>query len=173
MTDKVLNIMAKKLMIVEGGLTMDPRDKGNWTGGKVGVGELKGSNFGISAAAYPNEDIKNMTMDRALYLFKRDYWDKYKCNQLKDPMSIMVSDFAYNSGIWAIKILQKCLNVKQDGIIGPITIGKCNSISQALLIENYKNQRMQFLRSLPSWSVYGKGWTNRVNEITNLARKYL
>lgn len=173
MTDKVMDIMANKLMIVEGGLTMNPKDKGNWTGGKVGVGELKGSNFGISAAAYPNEDIKNMTRERALFLFKRDYWDKYKCNQLKDSMSIMVSDFAYNSGIWSIKILQRCLNVKQDGIIGPITISRCNSMSQELLVENYKNQRLQFLRSLSSWSSFGRGWTNRVNEITNLAREYL
>jgi lysozyme family protein len=55
---------------VEGGFTLNPKDSGNWTGGKIGVGELKGSNFGISAAAYPKLDIKNLTREkvRPLYL---------------------------------------------------------------------------------------------------------
>lgn len=42
----------------EGGFTQDPRDPGNWTGGRIGHGQLRGTQHGISAAAYPNLDIR-------------------------------------------------------------------------------------------------------------------
>ena len=45
----------------EGGFTDNRADPGNWTGGQVGAGELRGTNFGISAAAYPQLDIANLT----------------------------------------------------------------------------------------------------------------
>ena len=60
MTNKVLELCAKELMVSEGGFTNDPNDRGNWTSGKIGVGELKGTKYGISAMAYPLEDIKNI-----------------------------------------------------------------------------------------------------------------
>ena len=49
----------------EGGFTNDSRDAGNWTGGKVGVGKLVGTKFGLSAATYPTLDIKNITIVEA------------------------------------------------------------------------------------------------------------
>ena len=45
----------------EGGYSNNPADPGNWTGGAVGNGELRGTNFGISASAYPQLDIANLT----------------------------------------------------------------------------------------------------------------
>jgi hypothetical protein len=39
---------------VEGGLSMDERDPGNWTGGAIGKGELRGTKYGISAQTYPH-----------------------------------------------------------------------------------------------------------------------
>lgn len=38
----------------EGGFTNDPRDPGNWTGGQIGHGQLRETQHGISAAAYPS-----------------------------------------------------------------------------------------------------------------------
>jgi lysozyme family protein len=46
----------------EGGFTDDPRDTGSWTGGNAGAGQLKGRKYGISAASYPNLDIKNLQL---------------------------------------------------------------------------------------------------------------
>lgn len=42
----------------EAGYSNDRRDPGNWTGGIVGKGQLKGTKFGIAANTYPNLDIK-------------------------------------------------------------------------------------------------------------------
>ena len=44
----------------EGGYTNNPNDPGNWTGGKVNSGTLRGTKYGISAASYPTLDIKNL-----------------------------------------------------------------------------------------------------------------
>jgi len=54
-----------KVLEYEGGYTNDPNDKGGWTGCAVGAGTNKGTNRGISACSYPNEDIKGMTEARA------------------------------------------------------------------------------------------------------------
>ena len=49
----------------EGGYTADPTDPGNWTGGAPGRGECRGTNWGISAASYPDLPIRALTPDQA------------------------------------------------------------------------------------------------------------
>ncbi len=58
----------------EGGFQRDPGDRGNWTGGAVGLGELRGTKFGISAASYPGEDIEGLTEERAREIYYKDFW---------------------------------------------------------------------------------------------------
>lgn len=174
MTNKVLELCAKELMVSEGGFTNDPNDRGNWTSGKIGVGELKGTKYGISAMAYPLEDIKNITQERAIELFKKDYWDLCKCDKLPDALSIVVSDCAYNSGCTrANKLLQKCLKVSEDGIIGKITLSKIDDFDLTYLVEEYSKNRLDYLQSLKTWKRYGKGWGNRVEKIKDLALQYV
>lgn len=141
----------------EGGYVWDKVDPGGET------------NFGISKRAYPKEDIKNMTRERAKFLYKRDYWDKVKAEQLPKDLRLPVFDFAVNAGVSrAIKLLQKLSGVKQDGIIGPITIQSANLVSPY----DYKLGRLDYYRSLvsnnPKLSRFIKGWTNRTNRIYNL-----
>lgn len=45
----MFDVVFERLMPHEGGFQCDPKDRGNWTGGRVGVGELKGTNRGIAA----------------------------------------------------------------------------------------------------------------------------
>ena len=169
---------AKKLTLkIEGDFQNDPRDKGNWTGGDVGKGELKGTKYGISAAAFPHEDIKNLTKERAEYLFKKMYWDKSKCDFLPDPLSIAVFDYAINSGVpQAIKDLQRCLYVTVDGIIGNQTIGAANRIPVRKVLENYINRRREFVIELsekPKYRQYRNGWVFRVGEIRDFCEKLI
>jgi lysozyme family protein len=168
MTDRIWGKAKDLTLNVEGDYQCDPNDKGNWTSGKIGVGELKGTKYGISAMSYPHLDIKNITKDFAEYLYKRDYWDRNKCNYMPDALSIAVFDYVFLSGKQAIKDLQASLGVKVDGIIGNQTIGACNSKPLKPLINEYFNRRIQFITELgnkPKYSKYKKGWLNRVNHI--------
>jgi len=49
----------------EGGLSLDRYDSGNWTGGRVGVGALKGTKYGIATSSYPDLDIRRLTVEQA------------------------------------------------------------------------------------------------------------
>ena len=152
----------------EGGFTDDAKDTGNCTSGKVGVGKLNGTKYGISAAAYPTLDIKNITLDHAKEIYKRDYWLKYHCEKVPSDARFSYFDALVNSGpggktrqgavIW----LQKALGVTADGIIGNKTIAALNDANGAKLAMMFNGYRLMFLTQLNSWGVYGKGWAARV-----------
>lgn len=147
----------------EGGFTLNRADPGNWTGGKVGVGVLKGTKYGIAANTYPNEDIKNLTLDRAKKLYKRDFWDKAKCDSLPNGIRFHVFDCSVNSGVSrGIKTLQQALGVVADGIVGPNTINASLNAKQDELLTKFYYHRITFYTSLSTFSTFGKGWMNRV-----------
>lgn len=148
----------------EGGFTINRADAGNWTGGKVGVGKLLGTKYGIAANTYPNEDIKNLTLDRAKQLYKRDFWDKAKCDQLPNGLRFHVFDVSVNSGVSrGIKTLQQALDVGVDGLIGNQTINAAASQDQASILIRFYSFRIAFYTSLASFKDFGKGWMNRVS----------
>lgn len=147
----------------EGGFTQNPKDAGNWTGGKVGVGINKGTKYGIAANTYPNEDIKNLTLERAKQLYKRDFWDKAKCDQLPDGIRFHVFDVSVNSGVSrGVKTLQQALGINADGIVGNQTINAAKSANPDALLSKFYSFRISFYTSLSSFSTFGKGWMNRV-----------
>lgn len=95
----------------EGGYTDDQNDPGGET------------NFGISKKAYPNIDIKNLTMEEAKGIYRRDYWQPCRCDELPSGLAICIFDCAVNQGVSKAKrILQIALNVNVDGVIGDDTI---------------------------------------------------
>jgi lysozyme family protein len=152
--------LSKSLELVfghEGGFTLDKNDKGNWTGGKVGVGKLKGTKFGVSCAAYPDLDIKNLKLSDAEKIYRRDYWAKIKGDALEPGLDYAVFDTAINSGVYrALQILEAAREVHPNGPTRD-------------LIATYCALRLAFLRTLPSWKIYGKGWSTRVAKVAKIA----
>jgi len=82
------------------------------------------TNYGISKRAYPDVDIKNLTVDGAKELYKRDYWDRIKGDDLPAGVACVTMDYAVNSGTSrASKALQGACGIRNgDGIIGPHTL---------------------------------------------------
>ncbi|SVB23091.1 uncharacterized protein METZ01_LOCUS175945 [marine metagenome] len=99
----------------EGGYVHDPKDLGGET------------NFGIAGRFYPDVDIKNLTKEQAKDIYKKDYWDKNKVDDLPDNLKHIFFDMAVNQGRGsAVKILQRAINGKGgkltvDGGFGPGT----------------------------------------------------
>lgn len=133
----------------EGGFTLDPKDRGNWTGGKVGVGELKGTKYGISAAAFPDRDIRNLTLDDAREIYRSQYWAPIGGDVLPAGVDYTVMDAAVNSG--PTRARDWYATTRQ-----PLPVDT---------IDAYNDKRIGFLRGLSSFSTYGRGWLNRIAKV--------
>lgn len=174
MTAKVFDEAFKKLIQSEGGYQCMKADRGNWTSGVVGKGELKGTKYGVSAMSYPELDIKNLTVDDCKQIFKKDYWDKCKCDLLPDAISVIVADTAYNSGpIRAVKLLQKALNITDDGVIGCQTVGCSNACNVSETIDRFTTLRRDFIRCSKTAEEFKPGLINRCNDVTAFAKTFL
>lgn len=146
----------------EGGLSTIRSDPGNWTGGKVGVGDLRGTKYGISAASYPGEDVRNLTLDRAKAIYRRDFWNKVRGDDLPYVVAFNLFDGAVNSGpARAIMWMQEAAGVAADGIIGPKSIAAFHVHPEALAAR-YNGIRLRFMAGLSTWSTFGKGWARRI-----------
>ena len=150
----------------EGGLSTIRSDPGNWTGGKVGAGTLKGTNFGISAASYPGEDIRGMTTARAGEIYRRDYWVPVRGDELPPGIDLTAFDPAVNSGVSrGARWLQQALGVTADGKVGPVTIKAAQSVGDGVpVIQRAHAIRLGWLRGLGTFSTFGTGWMRRVAE---------
>jgi lysozyme family protein len=151
---------------VEKGFQDNPTDSGNWTGGRVGIGSCRGTKFGISAASYPDLDIKNLTLDQAKTLAKRDYWDRYSCDAFDPRIGFQVFDAAYNGGHPA-QWLQQASGVKPDGLIGPNTVTAVTGADPMKVIMRFDAYRLNYMADCPGNS-FDDGWMRRI--ATNLLR---
>ena len=145
------------IMKWEAGYVNDPNDTG---------GETK---YGISKRQYPNLDIANLTKEDASEIYKRDYWDKCRCDEIPEFMRLAVFDTAVNCGVVkAIMLLQEVINEIIDGIIGKKTIKNANRASDPKdFLTRYMTGRILYYTKLKQFERYGKGWIKRsVNLIT-------
>lgn len=146
----------------EGGFQNDPNDPGNWTKGKIGQGELKGTKFGIAAASYPHVDIENLTLDQAKIIYYNDWWKKLNMSRFRPAMAYQMFDAAINHGSHnANRMLQRAVGVKDDGIIGPITMAAYREISIDNCLLRFLAERLEFFTRLNNFDKFGRGWSRR------------
>jgi len=151
----------KRVLESEGGYVNDPDDPG---------GETK---YGISKRSHPEVDIKNLTIDGALDIYKRLYWVPSKAEKLIPELRHQYFDMVVNAGQGnAVKILQKACNGKAkkgekiavDGRIGNITIGA----SEKLEVSRLKAYRILYyaekVQKNPTLEKYFYGWYRRVHK---------
>ncbi len=140
-----------KLIDHEGGYVNDRRDPG---------GETK---FGISKRAYPDIDIAGLTLEDAKAIYKRDYWQRARCDELPAAVAFQVFDTAVNSGIGqSIRFLQRAVGVADDGLVGQLTLNAVRRLDPEVVVARFNGQRLDFMTKLSGWDVFGKGWARRV-----------
>lgn len=139
------------IMEHEGGEVNDPNDPGGHT------------KYGISKRAYPDLNIGEITEDDARRIYKADYWDRIRGDELPEPVAIGVFDMAVNAGNrTAVQLLQRVLGVTDDGIIGPVTLRAAHDANQHWLSVRYAAERISYYAALSGWQRYGRGWSARV-----------
>ncbi|MFZ6653781.1 glycoside hydrolase family 108 protein [Undibacterium sp. TJN19] len=135
----------------EGGLSNHPLDSGKLT------------KFGISQRSYPQLNIAALTEVQAKALYKRDFWDANKLDQLPLAVAFEFFDCAVNCGAGtAARILQRALGVADDGIVGAITLAAVNKIHPDKLAKRMLAHRIRFYTKLANWPTFGAGWVNRL-----------
>jgi lysozyme family protein len=147
----------------EGEYSTDVADRGNWTSGVIGLGKLKGTKWGISAAAYPNLDIEALTKVEAKDIYRRDYWQAIKADELPPGLRFHVFDAAVNSGVkQAVIWLQRSVGAAVDTRLGPDTLARAQRENPALAAMRYSAERLLFMTSAAGWPTQGKGWARRI-----------
>ena len=135
----------------EGGYINHPKDPG---------GETK---FGISKRSYPAENVRGMTLERAKMLYKRDFWDAIDADDLPDSLRFHIFDMAVNAGTGtAIKLLQRAVSAKPDGVLGPKTRAAIKASDLTRLATRFNGERLRYYTDLGNFSTFGKGWVRRV-----------
>jgi len=147
----------------EGGYSNNPADPGNWTGGAVGNGELRGTNFGISASAYPQLDIANLTQSQAEDIYRRDYWAALQGDSLALPVALVAFDAAVNAGPRrAVMWLQQAAGAAPDGALGPASLAALRQGDPVAMAREALVRRLDFSTRLPAWTNFGLGWSRRI-----------
>jgi hypothetical protein len=150
----------------EGGYTNHPKDPG----GRTNLGITQKTWEMWTGKPATEEDMKNLTPKDAAPIYKQEYWDKVKGDELPEGVDYAVFDMAVNAGVSrAIKTLQKCLGVNVDGILGPKTMAAVEASYKHNLISDFCDARLQFLQALPTWDTFGKGWGSRVSRVEKIA----
>jgi len=162
-----LETALRYVLASEGGYVNDPRDSGGAT------------NFGITQRVYDAfrqrndlrpQSVRAITPDEVASIYKRQYWDAVKADDLPDGLDYAVFDYAVNSGPKrAATDLQRVLGVKADGIVGNVTLAAAGSGDVFALIDALCNRRMAFLQTLKTWKTFGRGWGRRVAEVNEAA----
>ena len=143
---------------LEGGYSNNPADPGLET------------KYGISHRAYPDIDIKSLTLDQARDIYRRDYWQAASCDSMPERIGHLVFDCAVHHGVkTAIKLLQRALKVADDGEFGPITRGTLTARDTNETADLLMAQRMLYLMTCSAWPTYKLGWAKRCFSVARAA----
>jgi lysozyme family protein len=184
-----VELLLPKILKWEGGFVNDPADSGGAT------------NKGVTLATYKKwckihnlqpptvNDLKAITDETVMAILKEFYWDKMRADEIKNQsIANLCVNTLWGSGTGYIKTIQAVLKVKQDGIVGPITLAKLNNWRpQEDIFNRLWNRRKKFFLDIVDSSVavyekkigrkaterelmkytkkrFLKGWLNRLND---------
>lgn len=143
----------------EGGWSNDPYDPGGATNLGITIAEFADWR-GVELTRYTQdalkEELKRLTKDEADKIYRKNYWDKMKCDQLPPGLDLIVYDCAINQGV--ARATHFLANANDGTVMDRI----------AAMYE----QRKAAYERLPTFFHFGKGWMARLNECRDLAIKF-
>jgi lysozyme family protein len=148
----------KMLIQHEGGFSNHSADPGGKT--MFGITEAVARENGYTG------DMRQLPLATAQQIYRRQYWDAVRAEELPASVRYAVFDAAVNSGPrQAIRWLQRAVGAKDDGIIGPQTLALVRSVNQEKLVRVVLAQRLRFMSTLPNWPAFSRGWARRIADL--------
>lgn len=122
----------------------------------------------------PRQDVFLMPGSERDAIYRSQYWDAVKADELPPGVDFVVFDGAVNSGpIQAIKWLQRALGVDADGVLGTVTFGAlAANTNHVALVDAIVDRREAFLKQLKTFKTFGKGWMARTAKVRALGRSW-
>jgi lysozyme family protein len=144
----------------EGDYSNDPDDPGGAT------------RWGIAKKFHPSVDVKNLSKEGAVAIYKERYWDALSLDSITSQhIRWKVFDMAVNLGVdRAARFLQVAVGVTVDGKVGPVTISRTNTYTSSgvgeakvmdKLIELQMKHYIAKVKETPKKIKYIDGWANR------------
>lgn len=152
----------KLVLLTEGGYVNNKRDPGGPTNKGI---TLTTARKDISPT-FTLAQLKALTDAQAGIVYKREYWDKVRGDDLPDGLDYATHDYGVNSGpARPARVLQRLVGVAEDGVIGSVTLAAIAKRDRDELVDALCGERLAFMKSLGTWETFGAGWTNRVNGV--------
>lgn len=143
------------ILAFEGGFVADPRDLGGET------------NFGISKKAFPELDIRSITRNQAIEIYRLYYWSKCQCDLLPPYLRLMMFDCAVNQGyLTAVRLLQEAVKTTVDGNIGGATLRAAHGADPADVLTYFALKRHHRYSRSGGWADFGAGWSKRLLDVS-------
>lgn len=170
-----------KTVTEEGGFQNDSKDTGNFHGG-INYGTKYGITPGAWLAFYKpkalqTDTIKNLTVTEAVPIYKKNYWDKFRGDEIEnDSLAELMMFTVVNSGAGQVVTFKQLINtIAGEKVVAetptPLTsaeIDILNSLDAETYFNALKGVRERFYKRLvekdPVKQKYLKGWLNRLNK---------
>lgn len=132
----------------EAGYSDHPNDPGGAT--NMGITLQTAQEVGLDKngdGIINKEDVKNLTLEDALQVYKARYWNALRCDDYPFPYACSLMDAGVNHGVGrALKWHQ----------IAQGNVQKFNELRTVFYIE---------LNKQPRFKVFFRGWMNRINDL--------
>lgn len=148
-------VQVERVLKHEGGFVDHPADPGGAT--NFGITERVARGYGYKG------DMRSLPRATAIAIYKAQYWNAVRGDELPPALAGQVFDAAVNHGVGnASRWLQQAVEITADGKIGPKTVAAAKGVSEADAIMRFNAIRLDFYASLKTFATFGKGWTRRV-----------
>ena len=163
----------KMILHHEGGYVNHPKDPGGET--NLGVTKRVYAEWCMKEG-YNVKDMKDLEVKDVAPIYRKNYWDRIKADELPSGLDLCVFDFGVNAGTGrSAKYLQTLIGTVADGGIGPNTLRALDEFISSQehgvkdTILKFQAERQNYYESLSTFDTFGKGWTRRVEETTQSA----
>lgn len=151
------------VLVFEGGNDDDPRDPG----GRTSRGILQ-REWNVWRRTHPGlpADVWQAPQSEIVAIYRVSYWD-HPCvrgDALPAGLDLTTFDYGVNSGVGrAGKVLRRVLSLPDDSCtITDEVLSAVRRANPTRLIHQVNDERLAFLKRLPTWEYFGKGWGHRV-----------
>lgn len=139
----------------EGGYSNHAADPGGET--------MWGVTIAVARANGYTGPMRDLPVETAKAIYRKQYWDAVRADELPPAIRYAVFDAAVNSGVGqAAKWLQRAVGVSDDGRIGPTTLYAARAGHPDAVLRNMLGQRLNAMADMKGWPAFSRGWAKRI-----------